>query len=64
MNDVTGGQDIILTNRASLLDYLFLNMAYQPVFTKIVRNPKTKKLVLQEVSGWKLLKQAFGIEFP
>jgi hypothetical protein len=64
VNDIIGGTDIILCNRASLIDFLFLEMSYGPVYTTAVFDSKTQKCALRKLAPKEVFYHALGIHFP
>lgn len=64
MNDVIGAGDVIISNHVSILEFLFLEMAYSPCFTAVCFDPETKKHGLRKLGMLELPFFAMGIKFP
>jgi 1-acyl-sn-glycerol-3-phosphate acyltransferase len=56
--------DIILCNNACFIDYLFLEMAYSPLFTAVAINRENGKLGLRKLGMLEIMMHAIGIKFP
>ena len=64
MRDVISSGDIIVSNQVSVLEFIFLNMAYAPTFTAVCREANTGKYGLRKVGLLELPFFAMGIKFP
>lgn len=64
MRDVIQSGDLILSNQTSVLDFLFLEFAYSPVFTAIAFDSETGQVGLRKVGMFETLTFALGLKFP
>ena len=62
VNDKISNQDVIVSNQVSFLEYIFLEMAYGPVFTQIAF--KGGKYGVRKVGMLELPFIAIGLKFP
>ncbi|CDW91471.1 UNKNOWN [Stylonychia lemnae] len=62
--DKITSNDVIICNNVSLIDYLFLEMAYAPLFTAVAVNKQTGKYGFRKLSMLEIPFHAIGIKFP
>lgn len=55
---------MIISNNVSLLDYLFLEMAYSPLYTAVAINKSNGKYGFRKLSLLEIPLHAIGIKFP
>ena len=55
---------MIICNNVSVLDYLFLEMAYAPLYTAVAINRESGKYGFRKVALWEIVFYAMGIKFP
>ena len=56
--------DVIICNNASLIDYVYLELSYSPLFTTVAINAETKKHGFRKLAAWEIPFYAMGIKFP
>ena len=56
--------DVIISNNVSLLDYLYLEIQYSPLFTAVAINKETGNYGFRKLSIIEILTHAIGIKFP
>ena len=62
VRDVIGQTDIIVSNQVSMLDFIFMEMAYAPVFTAVCT--RNGKYGLRKIGMLELPWYAMGIKLP
>ena len=58
----TGGEDVIISNHVSFLEYIFLEKQYGPIFTQIAS--KNGKFGLRKLGLFEIPLAAIGLRFP
>jgi hypothetical protein len=64
VRDVIREGDVILSNQVSLLEFIFFEMAYSPMFTAIARRAQDGRYGLRKIGMLELPLYAMGIKFP
>jgi hypothetical protein len=62
--DKITANDVIISNNVSLIDYLYLELAYSPIFTAVAINKQTGKYGFRKLSLLEIPFHAIGIKFP
>lgn len=64
VRDQVNSGDVIICNNASLIDYVYLELSYSPLFTTVAINAETKKHGFRKLAAWEIPFYAMGIMFP
>eukprot|EP00347_Sterkiella_histriomuscorum_P002985 403366042 len=64
VKDTISGGDIIISNNVSLIDYLFLELCYAPLYTQVAINRQSGKFGFRVIGMLEVLRCAIGIRFP
>lgn len=56
--------DVIISNNVCVADFIFLEMAYSPLFTAVAINKDTGKFGFRKLGLFETLTHAMGIKFP
>ena len=53
-----------MCNNSSVLDYIYLEMAYSPLFTAVCQHKDTQKFGFRKLGFFEIIPYAMGLKFP